>query len=697
MDFFFSPKAIALIGATTNTTKGGFSILKNLMMGFTGKIYPINPRYPEILGLRCYPKIYDVPDPVDIAIVFVPAALVPDVIMDCVRCGIKGVMIESGGFSETGEDGKKLQEILQRICRETGIRLWGPNCMGLVDAVNRNVFSFVAPSIWEYGITPGNVSLIVQSGMLSAGFLIDAMTHGTMGFSKVCSIGNKIDVEECELLEYLISDNNTKAIGLYLESIPEGRRFLETCSRSPKPVVVLKGGKSQKGAEAAMSHTASLAGNSAVICGALSQAGVVEATDFKQMIDMCRALAAFPDIKSDCSGRIAVLTFSGGAGIVSADFIERHGLEIAKLSENTIQKLKTVFPEWMPVSNPIDLWPAVEKNGGRITYQAAFDAVCSDPGVDAIFIHLFAGGFALNFDLSPIADSMKSSKKPVFMWLLGERELARKAQIIIQELGIPVYREIQRAVECIDVVFKRNKRDLPWNPFFHPAVTETVKKWNKTFTESPDCLDEHVSKQILSDFGIPVVTEIVADTSSQVKEFTANHGFPIVMKGMAKGVIHKSELGLVRKGIDSNDRIEKVLTQLNDLMPTDSKILVQKQIDGSIELIAGFVRDPHFGPCVMIGLGGIFAEAMEDAVFAVAPLSRKDALHLIERIKAQKVLNGFRKSLPLDREKLADILINLGQTGLCFPQIQEIDINPLIVSDGKPIAVDASIILRKTP
>lgn len=697
MDFFFNPKGIALIGATTNITKGGFSILKNLMTGFSGNIYPINPRYPEISGLTCYPNICDVPDPVDIAIVFVPATLVPDIIMDCVKRGIKGVMIESGGFSETGEDGKKLQEILRKIAQETGIRLWGPNCMGLVDAVNRNLFSFVSPTIWDYGITPGNVSLIVQSGMLSAGFLIDAMTHGTMGFSKVCSIGNKIDVEECELLEYLISDNNTKSIGLYLESIPEGRRFMEICSRSPKPVVVLKAGKSQKGAEATMSHTASLAGNNAVISGALSQSGVIEATDFKQMIDMCRTLAAFPEIESNVSGRIAVLTFSGGAGIVSADFIERLGLETASLSEQTIQSLKTVFPEWMPVSNPIDLWPAVERNGGKKTYNVAFEAVCADPGVDAIFLHLFAGGFALNFDLSPIAALMKSSEKPVFIWLLGERELAHKAQISVQKLGIPVFREIHRAVECISTVFKRNRRDIPWSPSLMPTLSIESEKWDKVFTEPSGYLDEHVSKQILSDFGIPVVTEIVADTSSQAKEFAANSGFPVVMKGMTKDVIHKTELGLVHTGIDSNDMIEKVFTQLHDLMPVNSKILVQQQIYGSIELIAGLVRDPQFGPCVMIGLGGIFAEAMDDTVFAVAPLSRKDAFHLIDRIKAQKVLNGFRKSTPLDRKKLADILIYLGEIGLCFPQIQEIDINPLIVSDGNPIAVDASIILRKTP
>jgi acetyltransferase len=283
--------------------------------------------------------------------------------------------------------------------------------------------------------------------MLSAGFLIDTMTHGTMGISKVCSIGNKVDVEECELLEYLIGDPHTKAVGLYMESIPNGRRFIEICSRSPKPIVVLKGGKSRKGAQAALSHTASLSGNGAIVSGAMSQVGIVEATDFKQMMDICRTLAAFPSLPLKSAGRVAVLTYSGGAGIVSADFIENMGLEVAELSSQTLETLKSVFPEWMPISNPVDLWPAVEKNGGEKTYRTAVEAVCADPGVDAIFLHLFAGGFSLDFDLSPLAAGVKASGKPMIAWLIGEREKTREMQSDIQKLGIPVFREIQRSVE----------------------------------------------------------------------------------------------------------------------------------------------------------------------------------------------------------------------------------------------------------
>jgi len=692
MEFFFEPKGIALIGATPHVAKGGFSILTNLMQGFAGKIYPVNPRYASIEGFSCYPRVLDVPDPVDLAIVFVPAPLVPDAIRECAMRKIPGVMIESGGFSETGVAGKKLQDMLRRISHETGIRLWGPNCMGLVDVVRRHVFSFVSPTIWQYGLMPGEVSLIVQSGMLSAGFLIDTMTHGTMGISKVCSIGNKVDVEECELLEYLIQDTRTSAIGLYMESIPDGRRFMEICSRSPKPIVVLKGGKSRKGAQAAMSHTASLAGNGAVITGALSQAGVVEASDFKQLMDLCRTLAAFPAGSPEIPGRIAVLTYSGGAGIVSADFIESLGLKVADLSFQTRETLKTVFPDWMPVSNPIDLWPAVEKNGGEKTYRAAVAAVCADPGVDAIFLHLFAGGFSLNFDISPLAEMVKSAGKPMVAWLIGERRQALEMQIAIQKQGIPVFREIHRSIECLCALFKRNKREIPWHASVESFESATVSdSWKQVPASASGSLDEHLSKQILADFGIATVPEKIVDSLSEAKAAASNFGFPIVMKGVSPGIVHKTEQGLVKIGIHSNEMVEAAFSDLCAAMPAGGSILVQRQITGGIELIAGFLRDPQFGPCVMLGLGGIFAEALEDTVFAVAPVSRKDAFHLMDQIRAQKVLNGFRGATAVNRDALADILMHLGRLGLACPQIQEVDINPLIVFNGSPIAVDASI------
>ena len=457
MEYFFKPKGIALVGATANPNKGAFSIWRNLKTGFKGPIYPVNPRYAELDGQPCYPSVRDVPDPVELVIVFVPAPMVLPVIGDCVDRGIPGVIIESAGFAETGEEGRQLQDELTAIARKAGIRIWGPNCMGVVDAIARHVFSFVSPTIWEDGLPPGEVSLVVQSGMLSGGFLIDLMSQSIMGISKVCSIGNKADVDECDVLEYLIKDEDTRAIGLYIESIKDGRRFLNACRNSGKPIVLLHGGKSEKGAMAAMSHTASLSGNGAVLNGALDQARVVKADDFNEMMDLARSLAMYPEPLKRKTGRVAVVTFSGAAGIVSADFMDRYGLELADLSEKSRTVLKGVYPEWMPVSNPIDLWPAIERSGIERAYGESVRAVCEDSGVDAVLFHIFLGGLARKFNLQSTMQVVRETGKPAFFWLLGQKDLAEAFQKEARDLGVPVFRELSRAVECMAAVLCRKR------------------------------------------------------------------------------------------------------------------------------------------------------------------------------------------------------------------------------------------------
>ncbi len=695
MNFFFRPKGIALIGASATPFKGGNSILKNLITGFDCGIYPVNPKYETIEDVRCYPTVADVPDPVDLAIVFVPAPHVPAIVRACADRGIKGVMIESGGFSETGEGGAALQRELLEIRKETGIRLWGPNCMGLVDAVKRYVFSFVSPMIWQEGLTPGDVSLVVQSGMLSGAFLMDLMTHGVMGISKVCSIGNKMDVDECDLLEYLVDDPDTGAIGLYLEAIPDGRRFTEICRRSKKPVVLLKGGRSEVGAKAAMSHTASLSGNGAVIRGALAQSGVTEANDFKQMMDISRALAAFPDTAPKRDARVAVLTYTGGAGIVSVDFMDGLGLAPALLSEESRAKLKTVFPEWMPISNPVDLWPAVERNGAEKTYGVALDAVCSDPGVDAVLIHAFAGGFALKPDLAGMAETAKGAGKPVFIWLLGTIDAAKEFHQEAQELGMVVYREVYRAVECMGALFNRPLPAASEIPSARAVSLDEAQE--KILSESAGALDEHFSKKLLSAAGIFVVEERIVKTPEAAEKAASEFGLPVVMKGLLPGEVHKTEKNLVRLDIRSFEDVRQIFDELTREMDSRGEILIQPYVKGDLELIAGLVNDPQFGTCVMCGFGGILAEVIADVAFAMAPLSHEEALALIRRLKAQKLLDGFRGAPAVDREALAQTLVQLGDLGATNEKIEQVDINPLIIRDGSPIAVDASVILGEKP
>ncbi|MFH1887773.1 MAG: acetate--CoA ligase family protein [Pseudomonadota bacterium] len=691
MEFFFKPKGVAIIGATQKQ-KGGYAIVLNALAGQKGPVYPVNPRYETIEGLTCYPDVASVPDPVDLAIVFVPAPAVPGIVADCAARGIRGVMIESAGFAETGPLGRDLQEEIREIARKTGIRIWGPNCVGLVDAKNRRVFSFISPAIWKEGPIPGDVSLVVQSGMLAGGFLIDTMSHGTMGVSKVCSIGNKADVSETELLEFLLDDPDTGAVALYLESIPEGRRFVRLCASAKKPVVVLKGGRSARGAAAAMSHTASMAGNGAVVRGAMAQAGVTEATDFKQMMDLARALAMVPEVRGP--GRVAVLTYSGGAGIISSDFLEDRGLACADLLPETREAIARVFPDWMPVNNPVDLWPAVEKNGAVPVYDAILKAVCADPGVDAVFLHAYMGGMSLLLNARDLARVAREAGKPVFVWLIGEAPAAREFHLRCQEEGMPVFRELHRAVECMDAVFSRS-RGRVFAPL-DPGEAGPLPEGDFSMLDGPArVLDEYDSKKILAACGMEVVPEAVALSADEAVRLAGELGFPVVLKGLVPGEVHKTEKGLVILGVGSPGAARDGYERLSGAMGPGGggRVLVQAQVEAGLELIAGLTTDPQFGPTVMVGLGGVFAEVLSDAVFGLAPLTPDAALDLVGRLKNQKLLDGFRGAPAVDRPALARVLTALGNLTAWFPQIRQVDVNPLIIHRGRPVAVDATLVL----
>ncbi len=689
MDFFFRPRGVAIVGATPKP-RGGLAIVLNVRAGFSGPVYPVNPRYETIEGLRCYPSVSCVPDPVDLAIVFVPAPAVPGIVAECAARGIRGVMIESAGFAETGPAGKALQDEIRDIARRTGVRLWGPNCVGLVDAKNRHVFSFISPYIWKEGPIPGDVSLVVQSGMLAGGFLIDTMSHGTMGVSKVCSIGNKADLSENELLRFLLDDPDTGAVALYLESIQEGREFVRLCAGARKPVVVLKGGKSARGAAAALSHTASLAGNGAVVRGALAQAGVTEATDFKQMMDLARALAMVKDPPGP--GRVAVLTYSGGAGIITTDFLEEKGLLCADLAPETKAAIARLFPDWMPVNNPVDLWPAVEKNGAVPVHDAILTAVCADPGVDAVLLHAHVGaGGILNLNPDDLARVAREAGKPVFIWLIGILLPAREFHLKAQEAGMPVFRELHRAVECMAAVFAKGRARA-----FAPLEAGDVPPRPAGDFSALACpagvLDEHDSKKVLAACGIETVAEAVAASGEEAALLAENFGFPVVLKGLVPGEVHKTEQGLVILNVGSREAAREGYERLARAMPGGSRVLVQAQVEPGLELIAGLARDPQFGATVMVGLGGVFAEVLSDVAFGLAPLSMDAALDLLSRLKNQKLLAGFRGAPALDREAMARVLVALGNLSAWFPAVRQVDVNPLIVRNGRPVAVDATIV-----
>ncbi|UCH22947.1 MAG: acetate--CoA ligase family protein [Deltaproteobacteria bacterium] len=691
MDTFFQPASIAVVGASDR--REGNLVIKNLLYGYRGQIYPVNPNHRAIEGLPCYPSLEEIPTEVELAIILVPAPAVPSVLEACARKGVLRVMIQSAGFAEVGQRGQAIQNRCLAISKESHIRIWGPNCMGLVDVPRKYFFTFMNPGVYEDGLIAGRISLIVQSGMLSAIFLAE-LNRRSIGVGKVCSIGNKADVDECDLLRYLLQDTETDVVALYLESIPRGRLFAEIAREAIKPIVVLNGGRSQAGARAAMSHTCSLAGNSRLVDSVLQMSGVTLANDIYQMMDLAKALDMIPEVKP--TGRTAILTMSGGAGILCCDVLERHGLRVARLSERTEKVLSGIFPDWMPVANPVDLFPAVRLHGRVPTYNQAISVLLEDPNVDVLLIHYVAGLEGESLDLGAIKNKADREGRVVLFWLMGRGNATKSFRREAQSRSLVVHWEISRAVECLSAAVRRQcrQRRNSAGGSTTPSLPLKIPQESVLTTTAKRVLDEYESKRLLDKWEIPVVEEILVSTLSEAQKAAQRMGFPVALKGLLPGEMHKTERGLIQLGIASKPALKNAYQKITEKLTGRGRILLQRQVEIDYELIAGFVRDDQFGPCIMFGLGGILSELQPDVVFACAPLKRLEALELIRNIQGRRLLEGFRGMAPLDQERMADILINLGDLGRAYPQIEQIDINPVAVRKGLALALDANLVVN---
>ena len=457
MDFFFNPRGIAVIGASDNQAKGGFHLFRNTLHSYRGDVFPVNARLSSILDRPCYPDVSSIPTDFDLALFFVPAPSLPRTIEECAAKKVKGIVIESAGFAEVGPKGRRLQEQCVSLARRHGIRLWGPNCMGLLDAHSGHVFSFMYTDAWKKLLKPGDVSMIVQSGMLSAGFLMMILERGGLNISKMCSIGNKCDVHETELLEYFINDPTSEAIGLYAESIAEPRRFIRLASDTDKPIVLLKGGRSPGGARAAMSHTASMASDHAIMRSAIRQSGIIEATDMNELMDLLRGFSTSRSCRIHHDAGTAVITFSGGGGIVTSDLLHDAGLSLAELRPETLKSLKAVYPPWMDPSNPADIWPAIEYSGVQKVYTEVSEAIMHDPAVDSVVVHIFTN-MADRAMFSDMARLKNELGKPVVAWLAGMGDGMRSFRSELEELGIPAYDEMHRCVSVLAAIKEHNRK-----------------------------------------------------------------------------------------------------------------------------------------------------------------------------------------------------------------------------------------------
>ena len=695
MERLLNPRTIAVVGASHKPGKVGHEVLRNLInYGFPGKIYPVNPKGGEILGLRVYRSLLEVPDEVDLAVIVVPARIVPSVVEDAGRKGVKALAIITSGFSETGPEGAELERRIVETARRYGMRILGPNIVGIMSTSKRinATFSGLTPY-------PGSVTIISQSGAL-----LIAMAGRTwiekVGINDMISIGNMSDITFPDLLQYYYGDESTKVIGLYIEGLKKGREFIEVARRANKPIVALKAGVSRRGALAAASHTGSLAGSAAVYRGAFRQARVVWANDLDDFFDKMLVLSL---LRPPENGHVLIITNGGGVGVLSTDEAERQGIELEDPPKDLKEELRKYMPEFGSDKNPVDLTGmATDKE-----YYGTVSAALSHPWVGALVVL-----FCETALTSPqkVADAIvrayddSGRTKPIVVSFVGGPE-TMKAADTVKERGIPIYKSPELALRALAGLMEYARILKKGEPEFRPfgdVDRERVRRvLDAARAEGRSFLLEHEAKEVLEAYGVPVARTRVASSPEEAVALARETGLPVVMKIVSPDIVHKSDAGGVFVGVRTEEEVRETFNRIVEnakKYKPDARIVgvtVQELAPQGLEVIVGATRDPQFGPVVAFGLGGVMVEALKDVSFRVAPVTPEDAEEMVREIKARDLLGPFRGQKPRDVGALKEVISRISQLVTDFPEISELDANPVMLyGEGEGLkVVDARIIL----
>lgn len=692
-----NPKSIAVIGASATPGKIGYTVLANLVnQGYKGKIYPINPSGGEILGLKAYASVLDVPDPIDAAVLTVPAKVVLSATEECGKKGVKGVIIITSGFSEVGE--RQLENDIVAMAHRYGSRVLGPNIVGILsNSIGMNA------SFAPYLPLAGKSSLISQSGALL--IAIDASTYTRkVGFDKLVSIGNMSDIDFAELIEWLNDDPFTYCITLYVEGFKDGRAFIDVCRKSTKPIIALKSGISAHGAAAAASHTGSLAGAAKVYGAAFSQAGVVQAADLDDLFDRSLALSLQPPMKGD---NMLIITNGGGVGVLATDAAEKYNLPLKFAPPALQNELKKYMPSFGSAKNPVDITGIA----GNQWYHDSIKAAYVQDWVDGLVVLYCETAVTNPMEIAQAIkaaiDETGSHAKPVTVSFVGgERSEAAMAWLV--ENGIPAYGAPDTAVNGMSALREFYRmRQMVAEPLTLCGANnrvEAMKVIDRARADGRDSLTEIEAKQVFSAYGMQTTRTKLARTEADAIELAHQIGYPVVMKIVSPDILHKSDAGGVKVNIKDDagvrDAFRSILANAREYKAEANihGIAVQEMAPWGTEVILGSVNDPTFGPTVMFGLGGIFVEVLKDVTFRVAPVSTSQALRMLSEIRGAPILAGVRGELPRDREALAETICTYSTMILeLADEILESDANPVLVyAEGKGLkVVDARIILRK--
>jgi len=697
LESFFSPESVAIVGASRQKGKVGYEILSNMIgAGYKGKIFPVNPNADEIDGVKCFPDLQSIGQVPDLVIIVVPANAVPAVMQQCANAGVKSVIIITAGFREVSKEGKGLEEQVIQIARQAGIRVIGPNCLGVIVPANNLNASFG-------GDLPaaGAIGYLSQSGALLAAILDMANANG-IGFSKLVSIGNKADVDELDIIKAFSSDSDTRVIAGYLESITDGNVFVSQAERisHDKPILLMKSGGTQAGAKAASSHTGSLAGGEVAYESAFERAGVIRCESIKQQFDYAQCFANQP---LPAGPHVAVITNAGGPGIMAADAIERQGLTFAKLSDKTTKKLAAVLPPAANLYNPVDIL------GDALAdrYESSLSVILDDSNVDTVLVLLTPQAMTDATATAEVVVEVAHQKptKPILACFLGANKVKEGVRIL-REGKIPQYDSPESAVATIKVMAdyvrwcSRPKRVVKLFPVNRRKVENIIERHLRQGIRE---IGETEAKEILEAYGFVTPKGSIATTADQAVNIAGQLGYPVVLKIWSPDILHKSDVGGVKLGLKTDQEVRDAFDLMMYRIPQkrpDAKILgvlVQEMCRKGKEVILGMNRDPHFGPLMMFGMGGIMVEVLKDVSFYLAPLTAEEARQMLVSTKTYQMLKGVRGQEGVDIEKIAEGLQRLSQLVTEFPQIQQMDINPYIVGpEGTtPIAVDARMSVAK--
>ena len=666
LDPFFKPKGVAVIGASRDPHKLGHGVVRNLKeYRYQGPIYPVNKSASEILGERCYATVSNVPDPVDLAVIIVPSKVVPQTLRECGERGIKHAIVVSGGFSETGEEGRKLEEELKKVADEMGILVIGPNCIGTIDTHTPVNTTFVT------GMPePGEIGFSSQSGAMVAS-VIDWARGAGVGFSRIVSLGNQAGVNETQMIEALRKDSQTKVITAYIEGVSDGKAFLESAKRAAleKPFVALKGGRGKSGAKAVASHTGALAGSTEAYEAAFKRSGVQQAGTMEEMFDWARALAWQPLPKGK---RVAVLTNAGGPAILAVDALEKAGLEMAGLTEETKSYLKSRLPKAASVNNPVD----VLAGSGPGTYAVALDALLTDETVDSVVVIQAPQDWFLPASLAEVVGEVAGvHDKPVIASIMGKASVD-EALGILHKRKVPNVAFPERVASILSAMLQRKE----WL---------NIRREEKKVFDAPDrdtALD-HAQRgnwtSLLESYGISLPLQKEVTSLEEALESAEAIGYPVVLKLVSDDVSHKTEINGVKLGIDDADELRKAWKELEDSAESAGANmkggLIQKMLAGGYEVIIGIRQDEQFGPLVLFGTGGTDVELLRDVASGIAPLNKLQAEQLIGQTAAGAKLKGWRNQPEGDRDTVMEYLMRMAQLADDLPEIKELEINPLYV------------------